>query len=140
MTLSSAWVQSKIRDASNQPRFLYGTIQQPATDPETLLARISLVKDIETCFYRGLINRRQVYLIEEWLATGIVEDRYSLAAALIAIATISGYEDEAYIKNTERIGLSPEEIRYRLLELSETFTADLEIPIKEEDNPNVMAG
>lgn len=120
MTLTTAWIQSKLRDQSNVPRYMY------AADLETaLLNRIHLIKSIEVAYFRGLINRRQIDLIEEWLTTGIIEDRHSLAAALVALSVVADYEDETFIKNNEGKGKTRAEIETILLRMSEEFTESL---------------
>lgn len=128
--MSSAWVQTRLKQATEQTRF------PPTADPESLLDRISLFSDIECCFYRGLIDAFQLRVLEIWLSTGEVISRYELLAALEAIATYSQYTDENLILRIKDIGgLSEQEIRHKLEELSETFTTDLDFVVKEETLP-----
>lgn len=130
--MSTALVQAKLKQMSETPRIL------PGVDPaEALLDRISLLHDIETCFYRGLIDGFQLRTLEIWLSTGEVISRYELLAALEAIATISRYTDDHFAESNKGLGKSIEEILHDLFVLSEDFTTALDFIVKEEETPSV---
>jgi hypothetical protein len=124
--ISTAYLQVKLKDQSNIPRLL----SYRGLDPEANLEKISLIHDIEIAYRRSLISECQIWQIEDWLTTGIVEDKYSLSAALAAIAAISKIEDEDYAKNHDGLGKTQQEILRELERLSETFTAALDVPLE----------
>ena len=132
--VSTCWVQTKLRDQSNVPRYL----SYRGIDPEINLDKIHIIHSIEVCYYRGLVTLCQIEQIEDWLCTGIIEDVYSLSAALAALATIADYEDSAFIKGNGGKGVSAAEIQHKLLELSTNFTQDLEPTITEEINDHAL--
>lgn len=123
---STAWIQSKLKDTVEQVRF-------PATiDPELLIDSIDLKHTIEICYRRSLITWRQYMILGTWLCWGDIVNKEELAAALIAIATISEYTDDRLIKQIEGRGKSKNELETTLQQLSDDFTSILDYKVTEE--------
>lgn len=121
--MSTAWLQSKLRDVAYQERITTG-------DPANLTDRIDILRQIEICYWRGLIDYQQIrgieHLISEVDSTYI--DMYicpaeKLAAALRVLAEYTQYTDETYLQlHSELVDSSTE---FKLSELSNDFTQSL---------------
>lgn len=111
--MSTAHLQCLLKDVAIEERL------PVSIDPENLIWRIDLILAIETAYYRGLISAYQIELLDYWLEYRICNDKQSLLAALEAIATISGFTDDAFNKR------QTEDILLKLEELSNELTQEI---------------
>lgn len=126
MTLSTAYIQAKLRDAGYKPRIIY-------SDCESNIDRIDICRAIEICYWRGLIDYEQILLLDEFIGEGEITNPDELSAALRAVAEISGYTDDEYLRQYQELDAT-KTAQTKLTELSEEFTVSLIRPeTKDED-------
>ncbi len=130
--MSTAYVQSKLKQISEIPRIL------ASVDPaEALLDRISLISDIEKTYRRGLITFRQLDMLINWLDTGEIWNKPELSACLEAIASISKYTDDSLAEQYAGEQWTKERILTELQVLSDDFTTILDYIATEENTNSV---